>query len=104
MSIIIIALSIYFIKKYNIKLTRKEIILSFLCLFLFYSNLCLLGLNNRQEQIIKKYQEILTKYDIKIDLIYDDIKITKILLETENKNNSKIELIKALEEYFSKQH
>lgn len=104
LTILILIIAIYFIHKYKIKLTRKEIVLSFLCLLLIYINFFFVFINNRQEEIIKTYQEAITKYNEKLDLIHEEIQISKILIETQNAENQQNKLIKALEQYFQGKH
>lgn len=100
MTVLIIILAIYFIKKYKVKLTNLEIGLSFMCLLLFYSNLFYLSVYNRQQEILKEYEETIDHYDSKIDLIYNDLELTRIITEAKAKNYTQQELIEKLEKHF----
>lgn len=101
MTIILLIIAIYFIRKYKIELTNREIFLSFFCLFLIYTNLFLVFINGKQEKVINMYQEAVAKNIEKMDLVHEELQFSKIIMENKN---SQSKLIEALEQYFQEKH
>lgn len=102
MTILIMIAAVYFIRKYKIKLTNLEIGLSFLCLILLYCNMFYFTVYNQQQQTIKEYQNAITHYEEKLDIVYKDLELTRILIEARKNNYTEKQLIEALDKYFEK--
>ncbi len=82
---------------------KKKMMINFIILYLII--FVLIGVSINEYYSIKKYQEILNVYNEKLELINDNIQISRIILESQtNQNSSAKELVTILEKYFQEKH
>lgn len=82
---------------------KKKMAINFVVLYSII--FILIGVSINEYYSIKKHQEILKAYNEKLELINDNIQISRLILESQtNQNNSTKELVKVLEKYFEEKH
>lgn len=87
----------------TLKQNKKKMMINFIILYLII--FVLIGVSINEYYSIKKYQEILNVYNEKLELINDNIQISRIILESQtNQNSSAKELVTILEKYFQEKH
>lgn len=82
---------------------KKKMVLNFIILYLMI--FCLIGIAYNEYITIKKYQSLMKSYNEKLELINDNIQITRIILESQaNKDNTTKQIVETLEKYFKDKH